>query len=109
MGGAGQVPEACPVANLVINSDELKPLVREIVQSVLAECDHLKSCLNGKLAVNEPEAAAMLGLNPWQLRDLRLAGKITHTRIVGGRVRYTPEDLLEYLRLGRETGICSRR
>ena len=75
------------MAKLDINPDELKPLVREIVQAVLAETDQLKHLLNGKLAVIEPEAAAMLGLNPWQLRDLRRAGKITCSRIVGERVR----------------------
>ena len=97
------------MANLVINPDELKPLVREIVQAVLSETDQLKHLLNGKLAVTEPEAAAMLALNPWQLRDLRLSGKITHSRIVGGRVRYTPDDLIGYLRSTREPGISTRR
>lgn len=98
-----------PVANLVINPDELKPLVREIVQAVLSETDQLKHLLNGKLAVAEPEAAAMLGLNSWQLRDLRLSGKISYSRIVGGRVRYSPDDLIGYLRSTRESGISTRR
>ena len=97
------------MAKLDINPDELKPLVREIVQAVYAETDQLKHLLNGKLAVTEPEAAAMLGLNPWQLRDLRLSGKITYSRIVGGRVRYTADDLIGYLRITREPGISTRR
>ena len=97
------------MANLVINPDELKPLVREIVEAVLGECEQIKTLLNGKLAIAEPEAAALLGLNPWQLRDLRLAGKITHSRIVGGRIRYTPDDLLGYLRRTHVTGISISR
>jgi hypothetical protein len=97
------------VANLVINPDELRPLVRDIVEAVLGECDQLKHLLNGKLAVDEAEAAALLGLNPWQLRDLRLANRITHSRIVGGRIRYTHDDLVGYLRSTREPGISSRR
>ena len=97
------------MAKLDINPDELKPLVREIVQAVLAETDQLKHLLNGKLAVTEPDAAAMLGLNSWQLRDLRLAGKITYSRIVGGKVRYTPDDLIGYLRSTHESGISTRR
>ena len=92
------------MAKLVIDPDELKPLVREIVQAVLAETNQL---LNGKLAVSEHEAASLLGLNPWQLRDLRLAGKIEYSRIVGGRVRYSPEDLTGYLRRTRVTGTCT--
>ena len=106
---AGSAPKGMPVANLVINPDELKPLVREIVQAVLAETDQLNHLLKGKLAVTEPDAAAMLGLNPWQLRDLRLAGKIAYCRIVGDRVRYTPEDLIGYLRSTRQSGISTRR
>ena len=45
-------------------------------------------------------------MNPWQLRDLRTSGKISHHRIVGGRVRYTPDDLKAYLDSGhhRVTG-----
>jgi hypothetical protein len=97
------------VANLLIGPDELRPLVREIVDAVFAESDQLKQLLNGKLAIPEPEAASLLGLNPWQLRDLRLAGKITYSRIVGGRIRYTLDDLVGYLRRNRETGISTKR
>lgn len=97
------------MANFRIDPDELKPLVRDIVEAALAETDQLKCLLNGKLAVTEPEAAALLGLNPWQLRDLRLAGKISHSRIVGGRIRYTLDDLTGYLRQTRQSGISTRR
>ena len=97
------------MVNLLISPDELKPLVREIVQAVLAETNQLNRLLNGKLAVTEHEAASMLGLNPWQLRDLRLAGKIVYSRIVGGRVRYLPEDLIGYLTRTRESGTSTKR
>lgn len=97
------------MANLNIDPEELRPLVREIIELVLSEGEHLKQLLNGKLAITEPDAAALLGLNPWQLRDLRLAGKITHSRIVGGRIRYTHEDLTGYLCRSRATGNNARR
>lgn len=97
------------MASLHIGPDELRPLVREVVEAVLTETDQLRQLLNGKLAVTEPEAAALLGLNAWQLRDLRLAGKITHSRIVGGRIRYTLDDLVGYLRRTREAGIGTGR
>lgn len=94
--------------NLNIPSDELKPLIREIIQAILVETDQLEQLFKGKLAVDEPEAAAALGLNPWQLRDLRLAGKISYSRITGRRIRYTKSDLTDYLRLTRESGIRRR-
>ena len=62
--------------------------------------------INGKLAVDEEEAAALLSLNPWQLRDLRLDGKIDHIRIVGKKVRYTPEILRAYLQKGLQRGTA---
>jgi hypothetical protein len=97
------------VADLRIDPDELKPLIRDIVEAVLAEAAGLQHLLNGKLAVPESEAAALLGLNPWQLRDLRLARKISYSRIVGARVRYTLDDLTGYLRQSREAGTSGRR
>lgn len=92
------------MADLRLSPEELRPLVREIVQSVLAEIDQARQHFDGKLVLSEPEAARLLGLNRWQLRDLRLAGKIGFTRIVGNRVRYTPDDLLDYLRRHRQPG-----
>jgi hypothetical protein len=97
------------VADLHIAPNELEPLVRRIVEAVLSETDRLKQLVNGKLALPEAEAAELLGLNAWQLRDLRLAGKITFSRIVGHRVRYTLDDLTGYLRRTREAGIDAKR
>ena len=76
---------------------DLEQLVRQALGSLLSGIDTDRPLINGKLAVDEKEAAALLGLNPWQLRDLRTSGKIGHHRIVGGRVRYTYDDLWEYL------------
>lgn len=58
---------------------------------------NMRLLLNGRLAVDETEAADLLDLNSWQLRDLRLASKIGYSRIVGDRVRYTADDVLDYL------------
>lgn len=92
------------MAELHINPDEIRPLVREIVEAVVEDAEHHRHLLNGKLAMTESEAAALLGLNPWQLRDLRLSGQISYSRIVGKRVRYTLDDLLGYLRSNRQMG-----
>jgi excisionase family DNA binding protein len=76
---------------------DLEPLVRRVLRTLLSEIDTDRPLINGKLAVDEKEAAALLGLHHWQLRDLRTSGKISFHRIVGGRVRYTYDNLWEYL------------
>lgn len=92
------------MADLQLTSEEIRPLVQEVVRAVLDEMDQLKHLIHGKLALTEEQAAELLDLNPWQLRDLRLAGKIGFTRIVGNRVRYTLQDLLLYLRRHHQPG-----
>lgn len=74
---------------------DLRPIVQSVVVEVLAEiAKHPVS--PERLAYCEPEAAAMLGLKSHQLRDARLRGEITATR-VGARIGYTREELLAYL------------
>jgi hypothetical protein len=90
------------MAELRIDPADLRALVKEIVAQVTDELQQHQQMLKGKLAVSEPEAAELLGLNPWQLRDVRLKGKIGHSRIVGNRVRYSIQDLMTYLRQGHE-------
>lgn len=82
----------------------VESLVRRVLHTVMADPKQSQSLINGKLALNEKEAAALLSLNPWQLRDLRVAGRISHHRIVGDRVRYTHDDLRAYLERGRQPG-----
>jgi hypothetical protein len=74
---------------------------------VLQEFEGRRLLVNGKLALNEAEAANLLGLHSWQLRDLRLSGKIAHRRVVGNRVRYTPDDLIAYLDRHLEPGTLA--
>ena len=92
------------MAEIRFDPSELRPLVQEITSAVLYELEQRRLLVNGKLAHTEAEAADLLGLHSWQLRDLRLAGKIGHSRIVGNRVRYTVDDLTKYLRRGHEPG-----
>ena len=86
------------MVDLHLETSELRPLVQSIISEVLLQMDQIRQAHGDKIAFSEDEAAAMLGLNPWQLRDVRRSGKITHTRIVGNRIRYTRNDLMEYLR-----------
>ncbi len=97
------------MADLKIDSAELSPLVTAVVTQTIAELDKASSLLNGRLAIDENEGARLLGLHSWQLRDLRLAGKIGYCRIVGNKVRYTRDDLLTYLRERHEDSVMASR
>ena len=92
--------------DLRFDPNELRPLMVEVARAVLQEAGTSRTLLlNGKLALSEPEAAELLGLNSWQLRDLRLAGKVGFRRIVGNRIRYTVDDLRGYLEAAHQPGI----
>ena len=71
------------MAELRLNGDELRPIVIEVVRAALDELVNTNQLIHGKLALTEERAAELLDLNRWQLRDLRLAGKIGFARIVG--------------------------
>lgn len=88
--------------NLQIPPEVLRPLVREIVSEALTQFQadgQLAS--NGRLAYLEPEAAALLGVRGCVLRDARLRGEITATK-VGGRIAYEVVELQNYLKRNRE-------
>jgi len=97
-------PQGEDMAQLNLDPDELKPLISEVVNSILKAKEQGKQLPEGKLAVSEPEAASFLGLNTWQLRDLRYRGGIRHRCILGGRIRYTLDDLQDYLDRCQRTG-----
>lgn len=80
-----------------IDEAGFKELVGQVVVETLKSHETIGRAFGDRLAVDESTAASMLGLNAWQLRDLRRAGKISHSRIVGRRIRYTSENLLAYL------------
>lgn len=90
------------MAGFSFDESDLRPLVKAIVAEALAELEQRKKVHDGRLAYTEAAAASMLSLNQHQLRDLRLGGKISHSRIVGNKIRYTLQDLMDYLNRGRE-------
>lgn len=92
------------MADLRLSSEELRPIVREVVRLVIEELVELNQLVHGKLALTEPHAAELIELNSWQLRDLRLDGKIGFSQIVGGKIRYLQSDLLDYLRRTHQPG-----
>ena len=75
--------------------------MRSVVAETIVQLEADRAKLNDKLAYSEAAAARLLGLQYHQLRDARLAGKISCSQITGRRIRYTREDLLAYLAANR--------
>jgi hypothetical protein len=99
------VPDpAGPPLSLNIDPAALRPLIAAVVQQVLEALEKERAQVGDRLAYSEPEAARLLGLHPHQLRDERLRGRIGASQIVGKRIRYSRQDLLDYLAAGRVNG-----
>jgi hypothetical protein len=79
-----------------LENSDLAPMVRRIVAQTLAELQNDGDRLD-KLAFTEPEAAALLSMEPWQLRDERRDGRIGASVGRGGKILYAKSDLLRYL------------
>jgi hypothetical protein len=77
----------------------LEPLVVSIVEKVMKSRPTPQA--EEKLAYTEEEAAKLLSLSRWQLRDERYRGRIQASQVVGKRPRYTRADLEAYLATGR--------
>jgi hypothetical protein len=78
------------------NQQELRPLVEIVVGEVLERTQSDQAGLDGRLSFTEAEAAALLGIPSHTLRDLRLAGYVTASKL-GRRVVYSREELLRLL------------
>jgi hypothetical protein len=86
----------------VLTKEELEKLIDSAVtKAVAATLDIDPTMTNNRLAYSEPEASALLGVKPHVLRDARLRGEISATR-VGGRLAYTRDDLCSYLERGKQ-------
>jgi len=75
---------------------DLECLIRKIVAETVSELGRDGDRLD-KLAFPEVEAAALLSMQPWQLRDERRDGRIAASIGRGGRILYSRTDLLRYL------------
>jgi hypothetical protein len=97
--------------NLSIDPDALEPIIRQAVVATVAELEAHRDRLGDKLAFSEPEAAHMLSMEPHQLRDERRRGRISASQVVNRGIRYTKQDLLNYLsrqRVGAKRGAHDR-
>jgi hypothetical protein len=95
------VPEQLPALALSVDPRLLRPLISEVVRETLAAVEAERAALPDRLAFSEAEAARLLGLLPHQLRDKRRRGRIAASSVVGKRIRYTRQDLLDYLARAR--------
>ena len=91
------MPNNTPPASLSIDAAALTPLVRQIVTEAQAALEADRTRLDGQEVYTESEAARWLRLADHQLRDERRRGRIAASRIVGGKIRYTRADLIQYL------------
>jgi hypothetical protein len=103
MPSDARTPAGAPLS-LSIDPAALKPLIAAVVAQTLEALERDRATLGDRIAYSEPEAARLLGLHAHQLRDERLRGRIAASQIVGKRIRYSREDLLDYLAARRVNG-----
>src|SRR5262249_51523599 len=81
--------------NITIPLEELKPLIRQIVEETLAVT------VARQLVFTEQEAAVALALEPHQLAGERKRGRTKASVTAGRRIRYHRDDIIAYLRGNR--------
>ena len=86
------------------DANDLRPLVELVVAETIERLEVERAKLNGQLGYPEPQAAALLGLAPHQLRDARLRGEVRATRI-GKRMVYPRGELLKLLGEDRQRQV----
>ncbi len=83
--------------NLSFTQDDLRPLVETIVDQTLERVEAAQGKLPaGRLAYPETEAAELLGVAPHKLRDCRLRGEVTASK-VGKSIVYQRDELVRFL------------
>ncbi len=82
---------------LELSADDLRPVIEAAVAETIKQLRADEATLGGKLAYTEPEAAELLSMQAWQLRDERRDLRISASVGRGGRILYSRDDLLTYL------------
>jgi hypothetical protein len=84
--------------NLQFEPEVLRPLICQVVTETVAALEADRARIpDDRLAFSEEEAARMLGLKIFQLRDQRRLGRVGFSRGPGKRVLYIRQNLLDYL------------
>ncbi len=79
---------------LQFDPNDLRPIIAECVAATIREIETIRVQFSEKLLHTEPEAAAILGLKPGHLGDLRRRGEVPHQKL-GERVFYSRTDILK--------------
>lgn len=80
---------------------DLRPLIDAAVRATLEQLAETDRAVDpGRIGFTEPEAAALLGVERHALRDARLRGEVSASKI-GKRLIYARDELLEFLRRRR--------
>ena len=83
--------------SITIDADELRPIIAEVVDQTLERIEAAQGKLPvGRLAYPEAEAAELLGVAPHKLRDCRLRGEVTASK-VGKSIVYQRDELVRFL------------
>ncbi len=80
---------------------DLQPLIERIAGEVISQLKRDEVSLGDRLTFTEAEAAVLLSMEQYQLRDERRDMRINASVVRGGKIVYTREDLLDYLRRRR--------
>ena len=92
-----------PGGYLQLDDESLAPIIQRTVEETLRRVEQEQNMIPKQEVFTEAEAAMWLQLKPHVLRDERLRGRITASKIVGRRIRYLRSDLLSYLTERRYT------
>lgn len=88
---------------LTFDVEDVRPLVEAAVEEALRRVQQAQDALpEGQMAYHEKEAAPLLGMKWYQLRDERRRGKIRGFKGPGGKVYYSKQDLLAYVAHNRD-------
>lgn len=85
---------------IVLDDEDLQPLIHRVIEATLESIEADRMTLEGRIAFTEQEAAALLGVQRHTLRDARLRGEVTGSK-VGKRIVYSKEELRAFLQRKR--------
>ena len=79
-----------------LTNEAFRPVVQEIVAEVLTHTAALQAGPTDQIGYTQVEAAALIGVEWYALRDARLRGEVS-ARKVGRRLIYAREELERYV------------
>ena len=81
---------------LHFDRDDLRPIIEQAVAEAIEQLTEERARFSGRLAFTEPEAAALLGVKPYVLRDCRRRGELVGAK-VGSKILYAHDELIRFL------------